>query len=73
MILDIIISIALISNFFVAFMTRRSIILLTKNLEKEFQSSNSPSYQKNDIHTILNDRLVDIQHRKYSLQHTHKR
>lgn len=70
MMLDIVIIIVLLSNFFVGIMVYRSIILLTKNLQEDYQNS---SYQKNDIHTILNDRLVDIQNRKYSLQQRQKR
>ena len=66
MILDIITLICILSNFFVSVIALRSIRLLKNNSQKESQDPSS--FQKSDIHTILNDRLVDIQNRKYSLQ-----
>ncbi len=40
------------------------------NSIESFQKDRQENFQQNekDIHTILNNRLIDIQHRKYSVQ-----
>jgi cell division protein FtsL len=64
----------LISIFFSIINSAVSAVFLkkiTKNLQKNLERSESKNVQEEkDIQNLLNDRLIDIQSRRYSIQRT---